>query len=89
MADGLGTTGQELQVLGKGGAVVDSLTGGLQGAQTPDAYHTASRAADNAMGAVGTAMMEMGGTLVGAIASFGDQEAASAQGIAATGEPVR
>ncbi|MBF6062825.1 hypothetical protein IU500_13410 [Nocardia terpenica] len=74
--------GQEFQVLGKGGAIVDSLANGLAGAKTPDAYHTATRAADKAMGAVGTALLEMGGTVVGAVSSFQDQDTASAQGIA-------
>lgn len=85
LADGLGRAGQDLQVLGKGGATVDSLTNGLPGAQTPDAYHTATRAADKAMGAVGTALLEMGGTVVGAVISFQDQDTANAQGIVSAG----
>jgi hypothetical protein len=73
-------------VLGKGGAIVDSLMNGLAGAKAPDAYHTAARSADQAMDAVGTALLELGGVIVGAVASFQGQDAANAQGInAATG----
>ena len=83
LADGLGTTGQELQTQGHGGAVVDGLSTGLAGAKAPAAYHTAARAADKAMGAVGTALTEMGGTVTGAVASFSAQDSANAKGIAA------
>ncbi|GAB2699656.1 hypothetical protein [Nocardia thraciensis] len=89
LADGLGTAGQELRTLGGGGAIANSLTGGLAGAKTPDAYHAASRSADRAMGAVGTALLEMSGTIVGAVASFDAHEAASVAGIAATGQGAR
>ncbi|MFI5783160.1 hypothetical protein [Nocardia sp. NPDC051570] len=85
LADGLGTAGQELQVLGKGGAVVGSLDNGLTGAKTPDAYHVATRTADKAMSTVGTALLELGGVIVGAVSSFHDQDTANAGGITGSG----
>ncbi|RDI68021.1 hypothetical protein [Nocardia pseudobrasiliensis] len=81
LADGLGTAGQQLRILGRGGAISDSLGGGLAGAKTPDACHVAARAADLAMGAVGTALLEMGGVVVGAIAGFQERDIAGALGI--------
>ncbi len=81
LAGELGAAGQRLQLLGRGGAISDSLSDGLAGAKTPDACHVAARAADRALGAVGTALLEMGGVVVGAIAGFQDRDIAGATDI--------
>lgn len=67
LADSLGTAGQEIGVIGRGGAVAEGMADAFAGAGTPAAYHAAARQADKAMGAVGTALTEMGGTAVAAI----------------------
>src|SRR2546423_1907789 len=72
-------------VLGRGGAIVDGLTGGRAGAAAPDACHSPARAAARAMGAVGTVLMEMGGVMVGAVGGYRDGDAAAAAGVTSAG----
>ncbi|GAB0104140.1 hypothetical protein JMUB6875_31140 [Nocardia sp. JMUB6875] len=89
LADGLGTAGQEIGIIGRGGAVVDGLLDALPGADTPNAYHSVSRRADKAMGAVGTALAEMGGKAVAAIIAHKQLDAERARGIDAASDSVR
>ncbi|MEV6323943.1 hypothetical protein [Nocardia sp. NPDC051787] len=89
LADGLGTAGEQVRVVGRGGALADGMVDGFPGANAPNAYHAASRRADQAMGAVATAMMEMGGTVVGAIVTYQQRDQSTATGIGAATEGVR
>jgi len=89
LADGLGTAGQEIQVVGRGGALADGVLEGFPGADAPSACKAAERAADLAMGAVGTALMELGGAAVAAIIAFTKQDGSTAHGIAMAEEGVR
>ncbi|MCX4093969.1 hypothetical protein [Nocardia sp. alder85J] len=82
LADGLGTAGQDLQTLGRGGAIADTLTTGLPGTKTPAAYHLAAREADRSLTAVGTALLELGGAVVSAIVAVTEQDSATAAHIA-------
>ncbi|MBF6172694.1 hypothetical protein [Nocardia blacklockiae] len=74
LADGLGTAGEEIRVLGRGGAIADGVTDGLPGARLPDVCRAAARSADHALSAVATALLELGGTVVGAVATVAAQE---------------
>ncbi|QIS08807.1 hypothetical protein [Nocardia arthritidis] len=89
LADGLGTAGEEIRVIGKGGAIVDGVEEGLPGANVPTTLHTVSRRADSAMGAVATALMEMGGTAVAAIITYKQQQERVAAGFKAATEGIR
>jgi hypothetical protein len=89
LADGLGTAGEQVRVIGRGGALAEGMAEGFPGAEAPDACRSASRRADRAMGAVATAMMEMGGTVVGAIATYQQRDQFNAAGINAGTEGVR
>ncbi|WP_433625766.1 hypothetical protein [Nocardia sp. CA-120079] len=89
LADGLGTAGQEIQVIGRGGALADGVLEGFPGADTPSACKTAERSADQALAAVGTALMELGGSAVAAIIALKQQDGSTAHGIAMAEEGVR
>ncbi|WP_194819802.1 hypothetical protein [Nocardia sp. XZ_19_385] len=89
LADGLGTAGQEIQTVGKGGALADGVLDGLPGADAPAACQLAVKSADKAMGAVGTALLEMGGTAVAAIIAMKAKDEANAKAVAAAGEGIK
>ncbi|MEV0292469.1 hypothetical protein [Nocardia sp. NPDC050710] len=89
LADGLGTIGREIQVIGRGGALAEGMVDGFPGAGVSAACRTAARSADKAMGAAGTALMEMGGSAVAAIIAFQQRDTANARDIAAAGEGDR
>ncbi|MEV0246308.1 hypothetical protein AB0H76_06965 [Nocardia sp. NPDC050712] len=89
LADGLGTAGQEIQTVGNGGALADGLLEGLPGADTPTACQVAAKSADKAVGAVATALMEMGGTAVAAIIAMKQKDEANAKAVEAAGEGIR
>lgn len=89
LADGLGTAGQEIGIIGRGGAVADGMADAFAGAGTPGAYQSVARLADKAMGAVGTALMEMGGTAVAAIIAHQQLDDRRARGTDAAAEGIR
>ncbi|WP_156371127.1 type VII secretion target [Nocardia arizonensis] len=89
LADGLGTSGQEMTVIGRGGAVADGVADGFPGADVGGACKNAARSADRAMGSAGTALMELGGSAVAAIIAFQQRDSASGQAIANQGEAPR
>ncbi|MFC6010202.1 hypothetical protein [Nocardia lasii] len=82
LADGLGTAGQQTQVIGRGGALPDGLLEAFPGGEIADACKNAARAADKSMQAAGTAMTEMGGLTVAAIIAFKQRDQANAAAIA-------
>lgn len=89
LADGLGTSGQEIGVIGRGGAVADGVLDGFPGADVGSACRNGARSADKAMGAVGTALMEMGGSAVAAIVAFQQRDSANAQAVTNAEEGIR
>ncbi|WP_280240702.1 hypothetical protein [Nocardia abscessus] len=89
LADGLGTAGEQIRVIARGGALADGMAEGFPGAASPNAYHDASRRADQAMGAVATAMMEMSGTVVGAVVTYQQRDRSTAAGITTATEGAR
>ncbi|MFD4461569.1 hypothetical protein [Nocardia sp. NPDC058480] len=86
LAAGMGTAGQEVQVIGKGGALADGVYECMPNGDTPPAYQVASRRADKAMGAVGTALAELSGKTVAAVITFQQQDQAFAGALQRTGE---
>jgi hypothetical protein len=89
LADDLGTAGQALHTLGRGGAIADALNTGLPGATTPDAYHTAARSTDRALTAVGTALLELGGAVVAAIITATDRDTTTVRQITDAARNIR
>ena len=85
LAERLGTAGLDIRTLGRGGAVADGVAEGFPGARIPTVCHAATRSADRALGAVATALLELGGTVVGAVSTFEDRERTQARGIARAG----
>ncbi|GEM33195.1 hypothetical protein NN3_42020 [Nocardia neocaledoniensis NBRC 108232] len=78
LAAGMGTAGQAVQVIGKGGALADGVFECMPNGDAPQAYQLAARRADKAMGAVGTALTELSGQTVGAVITFEQQDEAFA-----------
>ncbi|WP_067544118.1 hypothetical protein [Nocardia crassostreae] len=89
LADGLGTAGQEIAIIGRGGALADGMADALAGAGTPGAYQAVARRADKAMDAVGTSLLEMGGLAVAAIVTHQQLDDERARGIDTATEGVR
>ncbi|RJO76775.1 hypothetical protein D5S18_11010 [Nocardia panacis] len=89
MADGMGTAGAEIRVIGRGGAIADGVADGLPGATMPTTLHTVARRADAAMGAVASALLEMGGIAVGALITYEQQQEQVAAKINDAAETVR
>ncbi|MFF2083617.1 hypothetical protein ACFVVM_07560 [Nocardia sp. NPDC058176] len=86
LAAGMGTAGQDIQLIGKGGALADGVFECMPNGDTPKAYQVAARAADKAMGAVGTALTELSGKTVAAVITFGQQDERRAAELQAIGE---
>ncbi|MFD3508277.1 hypothetical protein [Nocardia sp. NPDC058666] len=86
LAAGIGTAGQEIQVIGKGGALADGVFECMPNAHTPQAYQAAARLADKAMSAVGTALAELSGKTVAAVVTFQQQDEAFAGALRGAGE---
>ncbi|MGW4636113.1 hypothetical protein [Nocardia sp. NPDC004415] len=82
LAAGMGTAGQEVQVIGKGGALADGVYECMPNGDTPQAYQLAARRADKAMAAVGTALAELSGKTVAAVITFQQQDQARAGALA-------
>ncbi|WP_336086317.1 hypothetical protein [Nocardia sp. SSK8] len=74
LAAGMGTAGQEVQVIGKGGALADGVFECMPNGDAPRAYQLAARRADKAMGAVGTALAELSGKTIAAALTFQQQD---------------
>ncbi|MGW6697263.1 hypothetical protein [Nocardia sp. NPDC055049] len=89
LADGLGTAGQDSQVIGKGGALPDGVLDAFPGGEIAEACKNAARAADKSMQSAGTALAELGGLTVAAIVAFQQRDQANADGITKVGGGIK
>lgn len=89
LADGLGTAGQETQLIGRGGALPDGTLDAFPGGDIAEACKDAARAADKSMQAAGTALAELGGLTVAAIIAFQQQDHTNAGGLTELGGGIK
>ncbi|MEV0683902.1 hypothetical protein AB0I35_08560 [Nocardia sp. NPDC050378] len=86
LAAEMGTAGQAIQLIAKGGALADGVYECMPNGDTPPAYQVAARRVDKAMSAVGTALAELSGKTIAAVITFQQQDEAFAGALQGAGE---